>query len=185
MKLSEHKDLKTAITDLPLKEKDKLLLRLIAKDKVLTEHLHYKLLEDESDLEDRKETIKADVIQLIPELKKLAAKDALAQVRKMITSVNRFYKITKDPVGEVELKIFVLNHIPVEYRKSTFGYRDYGFLFVAYYIKTVEVTVNKFRKLHEDIQFDLSNDLNELLRRIYDTKLASAAADVHLPKEIN
>lgn len=185
MKLSEQKHLKTAITDLPVKEKDKLLLRLIAKDKVLTEHLHYKLLEDESDLEDRKEAIKTDVIQFIPDLKKLAAKDALAQVRKIITSVNRFYKITKDPVGEVELKIFVLNQIPLEYKRSTFGYRDYGFLFVAYYIKTVEVTVNKFKKLHEDIQFDLSNQLNELLKRIYDTKLASAAADAHLPKEIN
>lgn len=43
MKLSEHKDLKTAITELPVKEKDKLLLRLVAKDKVLTEHLHYKI----------------------------------------------------------------------------------------------------------------------------------------------
>ena len=41
MKLSEHKDLKKEILALPVKEKDKLLLRLVAKDKVLTEHLHF------------------------------------------------------------------------------------------------------------------------------------------------
>jgi hypothetical protein len=36
MKLSEHKDLKTAITELPVKEKDKLLLRVVAIDNVIT-----------------------------------------------------------------------------------------------------------------------------------------------------
>ncbi|RZL20303.1 MAG: hypothetical protein EOO96_25235, partial [Pedobacter sp.] len=155
MKLSEHKNLKSAITDLPVKEKDRLLLRLIAKDKVLTEHLHYKLLESEIDLEDRKEKIKADVSEQIPELKKLNAKEALVKVRKMITSVNHFYKVTKDPIGEVELKIFILNNVPFDYRRSILGYRDYMILFSSFYIKTVAVTINKYRKLHEDLQFDL------------------------------
>jgi hypothetical protein len=81
MKLSEHKDLKASIINLPPKEKDKLLLRLIAKDKVLTEHLHFKLLEDELDLEDRKNRIKSDIDDSIPEIKKLNAKDALARFR--------------------------------------------------------------------------------------------------------
>ena len=184
MKLSEHKDLKSAITDLPIKEKDKLLLRLIAKDKVLTEHLHYKLLESELDLEDRKEKIKADVTEQIAELKKLNAKEALVKVRKMITSVNHFYKVTKDPVGEVELKIFILNIVPFDFRKSIFGYRDYMILFSSFYIKTVAITINKFKKLHEDLQFDLSEDLNNLLDKIYSSKLAGAAEASNLPTEL-
>jgi hypothetical protein len=184
MKLSEHKDLKIAITELPLKEKDKLLLRLIAKDKVLTEHLHYKLLEVESDLEDRKEKIKTDVSDQIPSLKKLNAKEALAIVRKMVTSVNHFYKVTKDPFGEVELKIFIFNHIPLAYKRSIFGYRDFGFLFAAYYIKTLSATLNKFNKLHEDLQFDLREELNHLLHKIYSSKLADEAAAAAIPKEI-
>ncbi|MBC6112561.1 hypothetical protein ACFOG5_11830 [Pedobacter fastidiosus] len=185
MKLAEHKDLKVAITDLPIKEKDKLLLRLVAKDKVLTEHLHYKLLESEIDLEDRKEKIKAEAEAQISELKKLNAKEALVKVRKMITSVNHFYKVTKDVLGEVELKIYILNIIPIEYKRSIFGYRDFGFLFSAYYIKTVSVTINKFKKLHEDLQFDLSENLNHLLDRIYSSKLANEAEASNLPKEIS
>ncbi|KQN28627.1 hypothetical protein ASE92_19920 [Pedobacter sp. Leaf41] len=185
MKLSEHKDLKTAITDLPIKEKDKLLLRLIAKDKVLTEHLHYKLLESESDLEDRKEKIKTDVSEQVPELKKLNAKEALVKVRKMITSVNHFYKVTKDPIGEVELKLFILNIIPFDYRKSIFGYRDYMILFSSFYIKTAAITINKYKKLHEDLQFDLSESLNNLLDKIYSSKLAAAAEASNLPKELS
>lgn len=185
MKLSEHKDLKNAITDLPVKEKDRLLLRLIAKDKVLTEHLHYKLLEDESDLENRKEKIKADVEDQLLNLKKLNAKEALVKVRKMITTVNHFYKVTKDPIGEVELKIYILNIVPFDYRKSTLGYRDYMILFSGFYLKTVAVTINKFKKLHEDLQYDLSENLNNLLTKIYSSKLASSAEASSLPKEIN
>lgn len=184
MKLAEHKDLKIAITDLPVKEKDKLLLRLISKDKVLTEHLHYKLLEDESDLELRKENIKADIEAQIAELKKLNVKEALVKVRKMITSVNHFYKVTKDPFGEVELKLFILSVIPLDYKRSLFGYKDFGFLFATYYVKTVSVTLNKFHKLHEDLQFDLSETINQLLSKIYSSKLASAAEEANLPKEI-
>lgn len=184
MKLAEHKNLKTAIIDLPIKEKDKLLLRLVAKDKVLTEHLHFKLLEDESDLEDRKEAIKNNIESQLAELKKLNAKEALAKVRKMITLVNHFYKVTKDPIGEVELKIFVLNVIPLEYKKSFLGYRDFGFLFASFYIKTTQVTINKFKKLHEDLQFDLTENLNQLLGKIYSSKLAAVAESSDLPKEI-
>jgi hypothetical protein len=184
MKLAEHKDLKAAIIDLPLKEKDKLLLRLIAKDKVLTEHLHYKLLEDESDLDFRKEHIKREVESQIAELKTLNAKEATVKVRKMITSVNHFYKVTKDTFGEVELKIFILNLIPTDYRGKIFAYRDFAMLFSVYYLKTVTVTINKFKKLHEDLQFDLSENLNQLLHKIYISKLAGAAEASGLPKEV-
>lgn len=185
MKLADHKDLKVAITELPIKEKDKLLLRLVAKDKVLTEHLHYKLLENESDLEIRKEEIKVSVDEAVIELKKLNAKEGLAKVRKMITAVNHFYKVTKDAFGEVELKIYVLNSIPIEYKRNVYGYRDFGFLFVSFYLKTTNITLNKFTKLHEDLQFDLSGDFDALLNRIHTSKMASEAMHLGLPKEIN
>lgn len=184
MKLAEHKDLKNAITDLPVKEKDKLLLRLIAKDKVLTEHLHYRLLEDEQDLDYRKEKIKSDIQAQITELQKLSIKEALVKVRKMITSVNHFYKVTKDAFGEVELKIFILSSIPLDYKRTLFGYKDFGFLFATFYIKTVQVTLNKLFKLHEDLQFDLSEMTNELLTKIYSSKLAITAEASGLPRAI-
>ena len=48
-------ELKTAILELPEKEKDKLLLRLIRKDRTLIQQLHFQLLEGPTDLEDRHE----------------------------------------------------------------------------------------------------------------------------------
>ena len=57
MKLKDVPELKNSILDLPSKEKDKLLLRLINKDETLVEHLHFQLLEDENDLQDRVKNI--------------------------------------------------------------------------------------------------------------------------------
>ena len=53
MSLHKDQELKEAVLNLPAKEKDKLLVRLINKDKMLLKQLHYELLEDEADLEDR------------------------------------------------------------------------------------------------------------------------------------
>jgi len=184
MKLAEHKDLKVAITDLPIKEKDKLLLRLIAKDKVLTEHLHYKILEDIADLDERKKKIKANVLSILPELKDLNAREALVKVRKMITEVNHFYKVTKDVYGELELKIFILTQIPTKYKKGLFGYRDFGLMFSIFYIKTATAVFNKFKKLHEDLQFDLTAEFNELLLKIHSSSLTELAETSSLPRKI-
>jgi hypothetical protein len=185
MKLSEHKDLKASIINLPPKEKDKLLLRLIAKDKVLTEHLHFKLLEDELDLEDRKNRIKSDIDDSIPEIKKLNAKDALARFRKIITGINHFYKVTKSTVDEVELKIYALSVIPTSFRGKIFGYRDFGFLFENFYLKTLNVTLNKFHKLHEDLQFDMSVQVNEVLIKVHNSNLSNLAEEYKLPKKLD
>lgn len=185
MKLSEHKALKTAIVHLPEKEKDKLLLRLVAKDKVLTEHLHYKLLETESDLEDRKEAIKYQVSAQINEFKKLNAKEATVKVRKLLGLVNHFYKVTKDSFSEVELRLFVFKSIPLNYKNPVYAYRDYAFLFATYIIKAVKSTLIKLGKLHEDLQFDLSSDANKTLEKIYASDLAVTAKVHQLPQSFN
>src|SRR3546814_11074626 len=57
MSLNKLPNLKSAILNLPEKERDKLLVRLINKDKVLIQQLHYQLLEDEFDLDERKENV--------------------------------------------------------------------------------------------------------------------------------
>ncbi|WP_129718122.1 hypothetical protein [Pedobacter sp. SYP-B3415] len=185
MKLSEHPELKKTITALPVKEKDKLLLRLLARDKVLTEHLHFKLLEDPSDLEDRKEKLKLLADEAVPEMQRLNAKEALTKLRKLMKEMNHFVKVTKDPVGEVELKMYLLSVVPLTYRSKTYSFRDYATLFNAYYTKAVAALIVKFEKLHEDLQFDLSEALNGLLQKIYNSKMAGAAAYQGLPEKID
>ncbi|MES2447768.1 MAG: hypothetical protein V4546_11345 [Bacteroidota bacterium] len=188
MKLSEHKELKKEILALPIKEKDKILLRLVAKDKVLTEHLHFLLLEDESDLSDRINAIKSEILSNFDNLsiaKSIDAKDALANLRRLSKDVNHNFRVTKAIFEDVELRIFLYNHTPLKVKFGTYSsYKNYTELFNVYFVKSVLVTLRKFYKLHEDLQFDLKDEMNKLLSKIADSNMASIAGDLNLPRQL-
>lgn len=189
MKLSEHKDLKKEILALPIKEKDKLLLRLVAKDKVLTEHLHFLLLEDESNLRDRVAFLKTEILDNVEELvtsPKTTAKDTLLLLRKFTKQINHFYKVTKADVEELELKLLLFNATPLKFRFKVYSaIKNYEQLLAVYIVKAILILLRKFAKLHEDLQFDLKEDVNQLLAKIYDSDMKRAAADLGLPRQIH
>lgn len=183
MRLSEHKDLKNEILALPTKEKDKLLLRLVAKDKVLTEHLHFLLLEDEENLRERVAALKEEIVETSRNLK--SAKEALLNLRKMIKLINHFLKVTKANYEDVELRIFLLNNTETEFKMRIFSsFKNYEHLFSIFFVKSARATFNKFEKLHEDLQFDLREDLNKLLSKVYHKSMATIALDLGLPKQL-
>lgn len=186
MKLSEHKDLKKEILALPVKEKDKLLLRLVAKDKVLTEHLHFLLLEDESNLNDRVAFIKNEISEVLGELKttpKTSAKDTLLVLRKLTKQINHFYKVTKADFEEIELKLLLFNTAPMTFRYKVYSLsKNHEQLLANYVVKSILILLRKFEKLHEDLQFDLKEELNNLLAKVYESYMAKTALGLGLPK---
>jgi hypothetical protein len=188
MLLTAHKDLKAAITGLPVKEKDKLLLRLIAKDKVLTEHLHFKLLEDESDLEQRSLSLHEEIDNGIANLKsgsKTNSKDVLSVMRGLNGKINLHQKVTKDLNSEMELRLHLLMELPVVIKAAA-----YGTLYVhneklqTYFVKTALSVYKKYLKMHEDLQFDLSGSLTEVLNKVYGSSMAHAGKQLGLPEEL-
>lgn len=188
MKLSEHKDLKKEILALPAKEKDKLLLRLVAKDKVLTEHLHFLLLEDESNLRDRVAFIKNEIDETLDELNatpKTSAKDSLLILRKLTKQINHFYKVTKADVEELELKLMLFKMSPMAFRYKVYSLtKNHEQLLANYVVKSLQVLLRKFEKLHEDLQFDLKDEMNQVLAKIYDSYISKTAINLGLPKQV-
>lgn len=188
MLLKDHKDLKAAITAIPDKEKDKLLLRLIAKDKVLTEHLHFKLLEDESDLEERHQLLKEEIDEAVAwlnELRKATSKDALVVLRKLNGRVNHHYKVTKDLNTEAELRLYLLNTIPAGYNESVLSpMAKFNDRLKTYFLRTTLALYKKYVKLHEDLQYDLKEEFNSVLKKLGQYDLTRAAAELGLPKEL-
>ena len=189
MLLKDHKDLKAAITDIPPKEKDKLLLRLIAKDKVLTEHLHFKLLEDESDLDDRHKALTEEIneaIDILNTMRKPTSKEALLIMRKLNGKVNHHYKVTKDPNTEVELRLHLLAHLPIGYNEGLFSpLAKFNERLKTYFLRTSLALYKKYIKLHEDLQYDLKDEFNGLLEKIAVHKLLKEALQLGLPEKIN
>lgn len=188
MLLKDHKDLKAAITAIAPKEKDKLLLRLIAKDKVLTEHLHFKLLEDASDLEERNQLLTAEIdeaVLLLHKMKKSTSKDALLVLRKLNGRVNHHYKVTKDPNTEVELRLHLLKMLPLGYNEGVFSpLAKFNERLKTYFLRTTLALYKKYQKLHEDLQYDLKDEFNLLLAKLHQHQLVKAAKEVGLPEEV-
>lgn len=188
MLLSEHKDLKLAIRSLPEKEKDKLLLRLIAKDKVLTEHLHFKLLENDHDLSDRYEALMERIDRIIAELmdnRKLTSKDTLTKMRALLGQINHHFKVTRDVESDIELRIHLLSLVPITFKESLFSpLYKFNEKLMVYFVKSAQGVLNKYYKMHEDHQFDMKEKLDEILRKIYTNKTEAVARELGLPKEL-
>lgn len=188
MLLKDQKELKTAITELPVKEKDKLLLRLIAKDKVLTEHLHFKLLEDPSDLELRQQALEEEISAAIQALKlaaKVGSRESLVLLRRLNGRVNHHYKVTKDPQTDAELRLLLLELIPVDYNESVFSsLGKYNERLKTYFLRSVLALYKKYVKLHEDLQYDLNEKMNSILDKIVREKLHKTAAELGLPNQV-
>lgn len=178
MKLSDHKDLKEAILSLTEKEKDKLLLRLVAKDKILTEQLHFQLLEDESDLQQRVALIEGKIAYFADFLLRFDrndAEDISYYIRTILFDINHFYKVTKSDYNDIALRIslfhLVANHIhhikdihSIKYHKLT-----------VYFCKSITTLLTKFKKLHEDIQFDFRKDFEFILEQLLNSPMQHEA----------
>jgi hypothetical protein len=188
MLLKEHKELKEAIIQLPQKEKDKILLRLIAKDKVLTEHLHFNLLEDASDLDQRFGKLKDEIdvaVSLLKDQRKYSSKDTLTMIRKLNGRINHHFKVTKDLNTEIELRVYLLNMVPLTFEEAVFsaGYKFQEKL-NTYFLKTTLALFKKIGRLHEDLQYDFKSNFDAILNRIENSKMAAASKELGLPKEL-
>lgn len=172
MSLYKDETLKEAVLNLSQKEKDKLLLRLINKDKMLLKQLHYELLEDESDLEDRISDLKAKLDALFEEaanhIKNIPQysnyKQLQAAMRHASGLINEHEKVTKDKFSVAECRLIVLeeafSRFPKLFEPAAISTAWKLHKYVQGRIKNANTA---YSKLHEDLQFDLQAQMDEVL----------------------
>lgn len=167
--MSLHKDpeLKSAVLNLSQKEKDKLLVRLVNKDKLLMKQLHFQLLENEDDLENRIEVLKLKLKDLFdntsikisntPILSNFKALNII--LRQASGLINEHEKVTKDKFSAAECRLYILTYpyhqYPRLYENSTLQVSEKLHKYVIARIKTA---LKNISVLHEDLQFDLQED---------------------------
>ncbi|RYC69184.1 MULTISPECIES: hypothetical protein [Spirosoma] len=175
-------DLKKAIVHMPGVEKDKLLLRLIAKDAVLTEKLQFELVEHSATLDERRDLIR----QFIDRTANLNADSAgwlMMDMRTVSGYIARHLKVTKDKYGEVELMLYMLNtfydhnaHLLAKYNSRTDKAADY----IA---KRTDQVLKKVAKLDPDYHIEFADDIHKLLSWVHYAAPAHYARQLGLPKE--
>ncbi|TDS13826.1 hypothetical protein [Sphingobacterium paludis] len=172
MSLHKQPELKNAVLNLPQKEKDKLLVRLVSKDKMLMKQLHFQLLENQLDLEDRIENLRESLrdlfstnrytIKNIPQYSNY--KELQTLLRQGSGLINEHEKVTKDKYSEMECRIYLLKEAFERFPRLFEASGVHAAFKLQIYVKArLKTTSNKFDKLHEDLQFDLSDDMQQVL----------------------
>ncbi|GEM50422.1 hypothetical protein EB1_02120 [Empedobacter brevis NBRC 14943 = ATCC 43319] len=182
MNLKDVPELKIAILDLPSKEKDKLLLRLVNKDEALVEHLHFQLLEDEKDLVNRVNIIyeKIDLQykkshHLINQINiSRSHRQLLLTLKTLSGIVNYHVQITKDKVSEFELRKYILQESFTRYsylfNKYTIG--DNAEKLYKYQLGRLKLISSLFEKFHEDLKYDYETDIVQINSFLKDTPIS-------------
>ena len=95
-----EKDLQEAILSMPQKEKDKLLLKLIAKDDVLIQQLEFTLVEGGSTVEYRRDEVK-NAIDKLYQTDRYSSGYLMMDMRYINGDITRHVKVTKDKYVEI------------------------------------------------------------------------------------
>ena len=106
------KEFKAALSEFTPIEKDRLIFRLLKKDKLLSKKLYFELIDQET-TDDKRNAME----ELIEERILLASKYIsnskyfLVLIRKLSAEITEHVKITTDKFGDVYLNLFLINKI--------------------------------------------------------------------------
>lgn len=181
MSLSQQPHLKEAILSLSEKEKDKLLVRLINKDKKLIEQLHFLLLENEDDLIKRIKDCELHLNNVFKRMSSGIGKTPKYNKHRELTGylksasglVNEHASITKNKESELHLRLLILEHSFEVYTEfyTTFIESNKASIHFEYQIARLKAVLNLYNKLHEDLQYEYKSRLLEIIHFIKNSVL--------------
>ena len=157
-------DFKKALQELPEKEKDKLILRLLRRDMDLAEKLYFELVDTDS-IEDKRKIMEINISkQIIRFSENFHSLDYIAiEMRNISGKISHHVKITKDKFGEISLNLQMLNEVieqnafSLTHSKPQKSTKFYNYVIVRTFKILLLIQV-----LHEDFLLDFKEDLNRL-----------------------
>jgi hypothetical protein len=178
--------LKHAILMMHPAEKDKLLLKLIAKDYTLVEKLQYQLLENSHyDLEKRRATIIEDIEDMV-EYRHDTPGLLMMSMRAINGDISRHVKTTSDKIGEVLLTLTLVNKVFANERNYKLIHSRNADTFFEYVAKKIEFILAKVVKLNKDDAEEFVNDINLLLNYMHNSSVGKLyAKDYKIPTKFS
>jgi hypothetical protein len=165
--------LKDAILQMPQKEKDKILLRLIAKDEMLVAKLNHQLLENEDDTLEQRQNLLAEIKKAISFKGRRNDEyyhtpgTLMMVLRSCNAAISQHFKITKDKMGEIELSLTLVNEAFTHHQKMLAEKTKRADNFAEYVVKKAEFILKKLEKIHEDYYVELEREVDKMLAFVH------------------
>lgn len=176
-------ELKKEILLLSVKEKDKLLLRLVAKDSLLIDQLEFQLIEEGLTIESRRQELQDELDKIYQQ--QLNYKQYLLPViKEKSAKIAMHLKVTKDKYGEVDLLLNLLVD-PFDMKPHLFSELTYNNeKLCIYLVKRTIYLLKKYKAIDEELKLDFLGRVNSLLKHLNTTAAQYYAFEYGLPKEI-
>lgn len=162
------KEFKAALSQFSHSEKDKLIFRLLKKDKLLSKKLYFELIDEET-TDDKRNTMEAYIKKRILEISKYIGnpKYFLVLVRKLSAEITQHVKVTTDKFGDVYLNLFLINEIlghndKLQKQRFDAVYKPY-----IYLINKIFKALIQIKKLDEDYWLEFDEILSDIDSKIH------------------
>lgn len=156
------KEFRQAINAFSSVQKDRLIIRLLKKDRILSEKLYFELIDPDTQDEKRAQMetlVKNEVAAASNYLNN--AKYFLRLIRKISSKITEHVKITSDKLGEVSLNLLLVNEILTLTKHFRDGYKLYIYLLNKIFRMLVLT-----QKLDADYFLELNESFEQLHERI-------------------
>ena len=177
-------DLRKALLEIPQKEKDQLLVRLVAQDAVLTEQLTFRLLEGPEALETRRAALRAQVDDPVRGFHP-TPNDLLVILRQLQARLAYHAKITGDVFGEIELSWRLVHNVFRHQAATTARLHGPTQPLLQHLAKRTHEALKQTAKLHEDYHVELAETANVVLAALWRSGAAPLARELDLPQSIS
>ena len=157
------KEFKAALSQFSSKEKDKLIFRLLRKDKLLSKKLYFELIEEET-TDDKRNKMESYLKERITDLSKHIGnpKYFLVLVRKLSGEITEHVKVTTDKFGDVFLNLFLVNTILEHNDKLSRQRFDAVYKLYIYLINKIIKALIQIQKLDEDYWLEFDEILTDI-----------------------
>ncbi|MBD8083771.1 deoxyuridine 5'-triphosphate nucleotidohydrolase [Chryseobacterium caseinilyticum] len=161
------KEFKAALSELKPIEKDRLIFRLLKKDKILSKKLYFELIDTET-ADQKRDAMEEHIKEKVEFASRYISnqKYFVVLIRKISAEITEHVKVTSDKFGDVSLNLFLINQILESNDKlSRQRFNDIYKLYL-YLINKVVKSLLLIKKLDEDYWMELDDLLSELHDKI-------------------
>ncbi len=161
------KEFKAAISNFSSIEKDRLIFRLLKKDKLLSKKLYFELIDPET-TDNKRDAMEEIVAEKVLLASKYISnqKYFLSIIRKISAEITEHVKITTDKFGEVSLNLLLINKI-LDYNEDLSRLRfDNVYKLYLYIINKTVKALLPTKKLDADYWMEIDEHLDELHGKI-------------------
>ncbi len=164
------KEFKQALSEFSPIEKDRLIFRLLKKDKLLSKKLYFELIDPET-TDDKRNAMEEIISERVAEISRYVAnqKYFLVLVRKLSAEITEHVKITTDKFGDVYLNLFLVNKILEHNEKLGRQRFDAVYKLYIYLINKIIKALIQIKKLDEDYWMEFDELLTDIEFQIHET----------------